>query len=126
MRIVLDSPATPTSPISMLLLPVVRLDPALKPNAMLNEPVVLFRAHENRGRVGAAGGVAKERRNADGGVVVASGVVNERIEDHRPCCSCRLCCFGAHKHRWPCCCCRLCCLRAHYTPLAVLLSALLL
>src|SRR4051794_14464012 len=36
-----DSPALPESPISMLLLPVVRLIPALKPTAMLLEPVVL-------------------------------------------------------------------------------------
>src|SRR6476659_9658498 len=41
-RIVLDSPAIPRAPISMLLLPVVRLAPALLPTAMLNEPVVLF------------------------------------------------------------------------------------
>jgi hypothetical protein len=41
MRVVFDSPATPRLPISMLLLPVVRLLPALKPTAMLNEPVLL-------------------------------------------------------------------------------------
>src|SRR6516164_9188495 len=42
MRIVLASKATPTLPISILLLPVVRLAPARLPTAMLDEPVVLF------------------------------------------------------------------------------------
>src|SRR5437773_6762307 len=37
-RILADSPATPLWPISMLLLPVVRLLPALYPRAMLEEP----------------------------------------------------------------------------------------
>jgi hypothetical protein len=36
------SAATPTLPISMLLLPVVSFEPALKPNATLLLPVVLF------------------------------------------------------------------------------------
>src|SRR5205085_2757342 len=44
MRIVLDSPATPTLPKSMLLLPVVRFAPALLPTAMLNEPVLFASA----------------------------------------------------------------------------------
>ena len=39
---VLDSPATPRLPISMLLSPVVRLKPALAPNAILLLPVVLL------------------------------------------------------------------------------------
>src|SRR5262245_40681153 len=42
MRIVLDSPATPGLPISILLLPVVRFRPHPWPNAMLSPPVVLF------------------------------------------------------------------------------------
>ena len=43
MRIVLDSPATPALPISILLLPVVRLMPAeIAHNAMLLLPVVLL------------------------------------------------------------------------------------
>ena len=42
MRMVLDSLATPGSKISILLLPVVRLPPALTPNATLLLPVVLF------------------------------------------------------------------------------------
>jgi len=40
-RMVLDSPATPLFPISMLLSPVVRLDPACAPIAVLLLPVVL-------------------------------------------------------------------------------------
>jgi hypothetical protein len=40
-RIVLSSPATPTFPISMSLLPVVRFRPARYPIAMLLLPVVL-------------------------------------------------------------------------------------
>ena len=40
MRIMLDSAATPLLPISMLSSPVVRLAPALAPNAMLPLPVV--------------------------------------------------------------------------------------
>jgi len=43
-RMVLDSPATPGLPMSMLLLPVVRFIPALTPTAMLFEPVLLFRS----------------------------------------------------------------------------------
>src|SRR5438309_5819654 len=41
MRIVADSPGKPKAPISMLLSPVVRRDPAPWPNAMLKLPVVL-------------------------------------------------------------------------------------
>src|SRR5438477_12838587 len=41
-RILADSPATPLWPISMLLLPVVRLLPALYPREMLEEPLVLL------------------------------------------------------------------------------------
>src|SRR5207248_509446 len=41
MRIVLASPATPALPISMLLLPVVRLVPARLPRPILDDPVVL-------------------------------------------------------------------------------------
>ena len=41
MRMVLDSAAAPALPISMLLLPVVRLNPALRPSPMLLLPVVL-------------------------------------------------------------------------------------
>ena len=41
MRMVLASAATPALPISILLLPVVRLLPALAPKAMLELPVVL-------------------------------------------------------------------------------------
>src|SRR5208282_388958 len=41
MRMVFDSPATPPLPMSMLLLPVVRLEPAAEPTAMLLLPVVL-------------------------------------------------------------------------------------
>ena len=41
-RIVLASPATPTLPISILLLPVVRCEPAERPKAMLLLPVVLL------------------------------------------------------------------------------------
>src|SRR5882672_11484776 len=40
-RMVLDSPAIPVLPMSILLLPVVRLDPARVPSAMLLPPVVL-------------------------------------------------------------------------------------
>src|SRR5262245_22525744 len=40
-RIVLDSPPTPKLPISILLLPVVRLAPAPLPRAMLLVPLVL-------------------------------------------------------------------------------------
>src|SRR6266851_9228500 len=40
MRMVLESPATPGLPISMLLMPVVTLKPALLPSAMLKLPVV--------------------------------------------------------------------------------------
>ena len=40
MRIMLDSPATPILPISMLLSPVVRLSPASAPKAMLPLPVL--------------------------------------------------------------------------------------
>src|SRR5437763_13387817 len=43
MRMAAESAATPRVPISMLLLPVVRLLPALEPNPMLFEPV-LFRS----------------------------------------------------------------------------------
>jgi hypothetical protein len=43
MRIMLDSPATPRLPISMLLSPVVRLSPAFAPNAMLPLPVALLK-----------------------------------------------------------------------------------
>ena len=46
-RIVLASPATPSAPISMLLLPVVRLAPAWLPTAMLDEPVLLFKSAFN-------------------------------------------------------------------------------
>ena len=42
MRIVLDSPKKPALPMSILLLPVVRLMPALEPMAMLDEPVELL------------------------------------------------------------------------------------
>ena len=42
MRIVSASPATPALPISILLLPVLRLAPADEPNAMLFPPVVLL------------------------------------------------------------------------------------
>ena len=44
MRIMLDSPATPRLPISMLLSPVVRLGPAAAPKAVLPLPLVLLRA----------------------------------------------------------------------------------
>src|SRR6266853_348594 len=44
MRIVFDSSATPSAPISMLLSPVVRLSPAEKPRAMLLLPVLLASA----------------------------------------------------------------------------------
>ena len=47
MRIMLDSPATPLLPISMLLSPVVRLTPAFAPNAMLPLPVMLFESAES-------------------------------------------------------------------------------
>src|SRR5882724_4724984 len=40
-RVVLASAATPALPISILLLPIVRLPPALAPKAMLELPVVL-------------------------------------------------------------------------------------
>src|SRR5437870_10248 len=43
-RILLDSPATPASPMSMLFLPVVRFPPAETPNAMLKLPVVLLKS----------------------------------------------------------------------------------
>jgi hypothetical protein len=43
-RIVPDSPISPLLPMSMFLLPVVRLMPALIPNAMLFEPVVLLKS----------------------------------------------------------------------------------
>ena len=42
MQIVLDSAATPALPISMLLLPLVRLVPAEAPTVMSLAPVVLF------------------------------------------------------------------------------------
>src|SRR5437762_11610323 len=42
MRMVFASPALPGAPISMLLLPMVRLLPAVAPRAMLLLPVVLF------------------------------------------------------------------------------------
>jgi hypothetical protein len=41
MRMVLESPATPLSPISILSLPTVILMPASLPNARLPRPVVL-------------------------------------------------------------------------------------
>ncbi len=41
-RMVLDSPATPSAAMSMLLLPVVRLEPAEDPKAMLLLPVVFL------------------------------------------------------------------------------------
>src|SRR5208282_4941065 len=41
MRMVFDSPATPPLPMSMLLLPVVRLEPAAEATAMLLLPMVL-------------------------------------------------------------------------------------
>ena len=63
MRIVLDSPAIPRLPISILLSPVVRLKPA-----------------EAQCNVVVAGGVAKERTEAVGRVVVAVGVAIERIQ----------------------------------------------
>src|SRR6266581_7087423 len=44
MRMYWDSPALPLLPISMLLLPVVRLVPAESPKAMLLLPVVLLSA----------------------------------------------------------------------------------
>ncbi len=44
MRVVLDSPATPTLPISILLLPVVRSAPAKGPNAMFLLPMVLLKS----------------------------------------------------------------------------------
>src|SRR5438132_9441684 len=44
MRIVADSPGKPKAPISMLLSPVVRRDPAPWPNAMLKLPVVLLKS----------------------------------------------------------------------------------
>ncbi len=43
-RMVLASPANPALPISMLLLPVMRLLPALLPRAMLRLPVVLLKS----------------------------------------------------------------------------------
>src|SRR5436190_18112129 len=42
LRMVFASPALPGAPISMLLLPMVRLLPAVAPRAMLLLPVVLF------------------------------------------------------------------------------------
>ena len=42
MRIMLDSPATPLLPISMLLSPVVRLLPASAPKAVLLLPLMLL------------------------------------------------------------------------------------
>ena len=42
MRMVRDSPATPELPMSILELPVVRLDPAPNPNATFSLPVVLL------------------------------------------------------------------------------------
>ena len=44
MRMAFDSAATPTFPMSRLLLPVVRFKPALIPNAMLLPPVLLTSA----------------------------------------------------------------------------------
>lgn len=44
MRMVLDSPSTPTLAMAMLPLPVVRLEPAEYPIAMLELPVVLFQS----------------------------------------------------------------------------------
>ena len=44
MRMMPDSPATPRSPMSILLLPVVRFMPASKPTAMLLLPVLRFEA----------------------------------------------------------------------------------
>src|ERR1700745_2393914 len=45
-RMLLDSPVTPWLPISILKLPVVRLDPAKEPNAVLLLPVLLESAPE--------------------------------------------------------------------------------
>ena len=59
MRMVPDSLPTPVLPISILLSPVMRLEPALKPKAMLLLPVALIIERiETDGRVEVAGRVA--------------------------------------------------------------------
>ena len=70
----------------MLLLPVVRLIPALDPKAML------------RG----AGCVVRERLKPLGRVVVTDRVAKERLKPLAVL-SCRLCCPRAHHSRWRCC-----------------------
>src|SRR5438132_2645290 len=79
MRIVADSPGKPKAPISMLLSPVVRRDPAPWPNAMLKLPVVLLKRAGTEGRVEVAGSVASEGTITVGRVGIPIDVVYERI-----------------------------------------------
>ena len=60
MRMVPTSLATPALPISILLLPVVRLDPAPKPNAILLLPLCCYQRTSTVGCVLAAGCITKE------------------------------------------------------------------
>ena len=76
MRMVLDSPATPGLPISILLLPVVRFRPAY---AQCDVVV--------------AGGVAEERIKTDGRVSVAGCVADESALNRGRVVRCRLCCY---------------------------------
>ena len=79
MRIMLDSPATPLLPISMLLSPVVRLTPAFAPNAMLPLPVVLREREIADGRVVAAAGIVEKRALAKSVVATPIHVEKQRI-----------------------------------------------
>ncbi len=76
MRIVLDSPTTPGAPMSMLLLPVVRLDPALKPNAMF-----ALEGINTVGRVSSAREIHQERISTVGRITVApKAIVKQRLK----------------------------------------------
>ena len=79
--VLLTRPATPTLPISILLLPVVRNAPASLPNAMLSSPVVLL----------------TERSQTVPSWPVLLRVAPVAVFD------CRSVAISV-RHRWPCCC----------------------
>jgi hypothetical protein len=78
MRVVLASVAAPGEPTSILLLPLVTFNPALKPTAMLGltAGVVIQRTTSCNG-VAEAGGVPEERGKSAEAILVAGRVVEE-------------------------------------------------
>jgi len=80
MRMVLASAATPALPMSILLLPVVRLLPRARTQCDIARAGGVASERTNTGgRIEIAGGVVKERITTGGRVEVAGAVVKKRI-----------------------------------------------